>query len=381
MKKKNLKKRLMYIACGLAGVVVVSFLVVMLTRPENLNGQESINSVSAGDIVGNHIYHEYDESFIVDADITSTAPKKADILYAKYYQPNEKKLWSAFFDSQIPNGKVNAVTDDISYNDGKNYMLIDESYITGDITPDYIQRKLPIVNFTTKYESWTSGNVYPNPLLDTMYKKESLSFMTPDDAVEYVYSILQELNIEVSKEDVDIYTIDRETMQRCQDEIVEEDPYAKEIYGYFKETFEDDDEFYILNFTTIHNQIPVTHAKYIFAETRSMYGSDIKIYLSKKGIFKFYLTSIYQVEDVGEYAENFITAQEALDKAYKENVLGIKLIVDEIRFEYVPVPYNSNYEKVKLTPAWTIHMYGTQVDGHEIHETIMIDAVTGEKIG
>ncbi len=114
MKKMDRKKMLTYIVCVCAGIAAISFVVVMLTRPENPN-EKNINSVSNSDIVNNHIYHEYDESFIVDADITSTAPEKADILYAKYYKPNEKKLWSEMFDTKISQRKVNEDTGSVSY--------------------------------------------------------------------------------------------------------------------------------------------------------------------------------------------------------------------------------------------------------------------------
>ena len=380
MKKMDRKKMLTYIVCVCAGIAVISFAVVMLTRPENPNGEENIKSISSSDIVENHIYHEYDASFIVDADITSTAPEKADVLYAKFYQPDEKKMWSELFNVKIPERKVSESFGHISYNDGEHILFIpkERTYFRGSQQTEYLRMLFATENFTTKYEAWGTEN-YINPSFDTMYNKESLSFMTRNEAIDYVYSILQKLNIEVSKEDVYVYAIDCETIQQIRDKLVTEDPDTAVNYN-LKEKYTEDDELYILSFTTVRNQIPVTHSRYVLAETRTMYGSNIKVYLSENGIINFDLEGIYQVESVAESAENFITVQEALDKAYKENVLGIKLTVDEVRFEYAPIPYNSNYDEVKLTPVWTVHMNGTQVDGHALYDTMMIDAITGEKI-
>lgn len=378
---KNIdKKTIARIVCICAGVAVIAIVIVMLLRPE---GTANTKNVSNSDITDSHMYQVYSDNFTVDADITSPLNENAEILYTEYIELDEKKLVSLFMNSKNPTREVASYDSNIVfYRTGDAYFITASKYgYTRGETQSIRHLAFPTENFNTRYGSWRFNNELP--CYDTVYKNKNLSFMTSEDAVDSAYSVLQQLNISAFKEDAEIYAIDCETMQTYQDKMKKEYPDSAVNYE-LKDKFTEDDEFYIVCFTAAQNQIPVTHAYYLlWGSDREVMGSNIKIYVSKKGVFYFDFEGIYSVQGVSETPNKLLTVQEAANKAfevYNSVITTDKATVDEIRFEYAPVPYNQNFNEVKLTPAWSFHLTNETVDVGTTEEIILINAVTGERI-
>ena len=86
----------------------------------------------------------------------------------------------------------------------------------------------------------------------------------------------------------------------------------------------------------------------------------LKVCYNKDGIIDFQTDSIYTVKKVDHTAKNLLTAEQALDKAYEEFTTvytPAEITVEQMRFEYAPKAYNSNYDEVKLVPVWSMIVY------------------------
>lgn len=381
---QNQKKVLLYSACLCVGVVILTLFIVILTRPEDPNAK-GISTVSQGDIAGEHVYQVYSDNFTVDADITAPYNETADVLYAKSIKADEKLLLSMFFKGKNPKRETASYDANlVSYNDGNASITISPAnklIVYSSDNKQLSQIAFPTENLCTKYNYWDYF-VNATAQYDTVYKKENLNFMTRDKAVDYAYSVLQELKVDVLTEETEVYAIDHETMQEYQDKLKAQEPDSALNYN-LKDKFTEDDDFYILCFSVIQNQIPLTHCNYWWGNTRFMFGTNIKMYISKNGITYFSMNGVYQTEGIAESSQKVITVQEAMHKAfevYNSVITTDKATVDEIRFEYAPIPYNSNDDEVKLTPVWTLHLSIVDADNFENYQTILIDAITGEKI-
>jgi hypothetical protein len=225
-------------------------------------------------------------------------------------------------------------------------------------------------------------------------------------ALESVSGILKELPLDLTA-NAEIYAIDSKTMQAQQDgRIKKDDDYLKAkgitptndksssdpTLGYeTKDTFTPDDDFYWLFFTTKQNGIPVTQKNYtVQANERGMSGAFIEVQFSKNGIIKLNCSSVYQQQSAAESPSVFIPVEKALQNALDAQnavISSEKTKVTAIDFEYVPVPYNDNFEDVKLVPAWSLTLSDEDTipskDGTETSERtrmLFINAVTGEEI-
>ena len=355
----NKKTIFRFVMAGV-GVVLIIIIATVLLRPEeeHTNRSRTQNGimVSQGDIANNHIKRDYSDNFTIDADITGKRPKRQvasyDSNFVSYIEGE------AFITISLEDGRVVASSKKIS------------------------QIALPTENLTTKYDSWKYIDMSPN--YNTVYHVENLDFMKREDAADCAYSVLKQLHISASREDVEIYAIDCETMQAYQDNVKKEDPDSVVNYD-IKDKFDKDDEFYIVCFTAIQDQIPITHALYYLwkSEDKVMLGSNIKMYVSKKGVFFLDVDGLYTVQGTAETPEQFLNVQEAADsafKAYDSVITSDKATVDEIRFEYAPISYNQKFNEAKLTPVWTFHLNKETVNIGMTEEVILINAVTGECI-
>ena len=93
----------------------------------------------------------------------------------------------------------------------------------GEIYLNYSTKQMHLL--ALPFENFSSNEEFVNliPRYFEVYKKESLSVMTPDEAVNRVKDILKGFGITVS-DDVEIHAIDKETMQEYQDYIIKNDP-------------------------------------------------------------------------------------------------------------------------------------------------------------
>lgn len=220
------------------------------------------------------------------------------------------------------------------------------------------------------------------PRYDTVYKAENLSFMSADEAVAYVKTVLDKLSINVS-DDVEMYAIDYQTMQEYQDKMKIEEPDAAVNYT-LKDTFTESDEFYILCFTVVQDNLPVTHNTYDTLSTyRTVTGANIRVHLSSSGIIYFEATGIYNVKAVDSTPASIISPQDAIDKVFEihDSIVSTDIAkVTKISLEYSLIPYNDNYSQFKFVPSWCVTLLYDYGIGIDVYETKAINAVTGEEI-
>lgn len=365
---------------------------------QNIADHSSIEALLLGTPA--HISKVFSEDFAVEADVHVPNVKKADILFAEYMPFDEQKLLSIFYNGKTPQRSLSSVDDAILYSDDSSDLTLNNGSIFYR-TQDFRYVQYPTDSFVA-----ASDIVSLNRRFGDVYTRESLGFMTRSEAFEVVSDVLTQLSLDVM-DNAEIYAIDSVTMQTQQDEEIQRQiDYQKErgassiqdpTFGYqTKDTFTQDDDFYRLYFTMTQNNIPVTQKSYIIqANERYLDGSTARVSFSRKGIIELSVRGIYQQQGVAESTGTLIPVEEALQKAYEEHNAIIstdKVTVTAIDFEYVPVPYNKNYDEVKLIPAWCLtSAYERTInkpskDGKQDSQSsvsnrmIFINAVTGEKI-
>ena len=350
------KKKIPIIAAVCASVAVVGLVVFSSLRPENMGdgGQGKTLIASQSDVSEKHIYKKYSDQFMADADIVSPYHEQADVLLAKSYQFDNQKIVSLLFGgdkTKITKNQFGGTAFDAQDTAGRCAYM-------GEIYLNYSTKQMHLL--ALPFENFSTNEEFVNfiPRYFEVYKKESLSFMTPDEAVNRVKDILKGFGITVS-DDVEIHALDKETMQEYQDYIIKNDPDMAINYDY-KAKLTDDDEFYFMCFNVEEKGIPVTRYNVVSSMKRFINGSNIKVCYSKDGIIDFQTDSIYTVKKVDHTAKNLLTAEQALDKAYEEFTTvytPAEITVEQMRFEYAPKAYNSNYDEVKLVPVWSMIVY------------------------
>lgn len=341
-----------------------------------------------------HISKVFDDNFVVDADVHVPAVSKADILMAQYMRLDEQALLETFYTGKTPEKQERDVDSIISYKDEDSNLTMSDGY-TIYRTNDYEAIRFPIENFASEYELFSTGRKFGE-----VYKQDELSFMTKEEAVRTARDLLKQLSVETAEE-VEAYAIDFATLQQQQDERIQNEIAIQEKMGVSpiqdptdgyqtKETFTQEDEFYIIYFTILQEQIPVTKNSYdILDGERTLNGSTARVLVSAKGVIAFEEDGLCQSTGISEASVAIISAEQAIENAYEiqNSILSTdKVTVQKIDFEYVPVAYNGNYYEVKLTPAWslTVTYNGgiSEKDGKEDTTTrmIYINAVTGEEI-
>lgn len=345
-----------------------------------------------------HINKVFNENYIVDAEVHVPDVSKADVLSAKYKKFDEQTLLSVCFNKKKPNKETDSegVTSFKGEDSGMIIMNNTIHYWTDN--SQYI--KYPTDSFIAKSENIVSvGKIY-----DEVYKKDKLSFMTREKAIETAYEFLKKLsidNIDHAVENTEIYPIDFKTMQKVQEEQIKQDKdYQRSMgistiqdptEGYkIKNKFTKEDEFYNIYFKIKQNGIPVTQMGYSLNETRDLCGSTVRVLLSKKGIIEFTCEGIYEIKKIAESPNTLLSAEQAAQKAYEiyDSVISTdKVTIKTIDFEYIPIAYNDNYNEVKLTPAWS--MFFTKVSSEkkenekkdsESNGVLYINAITGKQI-
>ncbi len=368
--------------------------------------QNTLESVSAEQLSQKtpaHISKSYGENFSVEADVHVPKVEKADILFAKLMSYDEQKAVSIFYNGKTPQKTENSASDAVVYSDGDSKLTLAPG-IMDYRTQAYAYYQFPTASLRANRETNSS-----NPKIGEVYKQENLSFMPKAKALESVSAVLKELSLDVTG-DAESYAVDSATLQAQQDKKIQEEvDYLKSrgitptndkstsdpTLGYeTKDTFTPDDDFYWFIFTTKQNGIPVTQKAYIVqANERGMNGSFVAVQFSKSGIMELWCSSVYQQQSVAESPNAFLPVEKALQNAFDiENAVisSDKIKVMAIDFEYVPVPYNDNYEDVKLIPAWSLTLSDESTmpskDGKGGTETsvytrmLFINAVTGEGI-
>lgn len=367
-------------------------------REHNTADNSSIESLLSGTPA--HISKVFSKDFAAEADVHVPNVKKADILLAKYMPFDEQKLLSIFYKGKTPQRSLSSYDDTILYKDDNAYLNINAGFL-GYGTQDYEYVKFPTASFVPASDIFSRNRRFSD-----VYTRKDLGFMTRSKAFQTVSDVLSELSIDIT-EDAEIYAIDSSTMQKHQEEEIQREmdkqkeagisPIQDPTYGYqTKDRFTPEDDFYILFFKMSQNKIPVTQKSYtIQASDRALNGSTARVSFSRSGIIQAHFNGIYQQQGIAESPGTLISMEEALQKAYEKHNAIIstdKVTITAIDFEYVPVPYNKNYDEVKLIPAWCLMSVYERTtnkpskDGKQDsqsstgHGMVFINAVTGEEI-
>jgi hypothetical protein len=363
---------------------------------QNIADHSSIETLLLG--TSGHINKVFSKNFAVEADVHVPKVKKADILLAEYMPFDEQKLLSIFYKGKTPQRDLSSVNDTILYKDDTSYLNINNGFIAY-ATQDFEYVHFPTASFVSASDIFSANRRFSD-----VYTQENLGFMTRSEAFETVSDVLTELSMDIM-EDAEIYAIDSSTMQTQQEERIQRDidqqkkrgisPTHSPTEGYkTKDTFTQEDDFYILFFKMVQNNIPVTQKSYMIqASERPISGSTARVSLSRNGIIHMNFNGIYQQQGIAKSPSTLISVEEAIQKAFEKHNAIIstdKVTVSAIDFEYVPVPYNSNKDEVKLTPAWClISAYEMtsdkpSKDGKQdtdiSYRMTFINAVTGEEI-
>jgi hypothetical protein len=343
-----------------------------------------------------HISQAYSDTFEVEADVNVPNITKFDELFAEYMPYDEQKLLDILFTGKDPKREESPNDKLVCYEDETSYLTLAGGHMTY-ANDEYSYIEFPTDSFSTNSDI-LSGSGFER--FDKVYTKENLVFMSQDEAVKTAAEMVKRLSINVS-EMAEVYAIDYETLQKQQDKRIQENiDYYNSIegeenhsptYGYkTKSQFTQDDEFYIICLTIEQDKIPITQQSYnLTATDRIIEGTKIKIYLSKNGVIYMECGGIYQKQDVAEVHEEVVTVEDMLQKVLEINnsiIFSGKTVVMDINFEYVPVPYNENFNEVKLIPAWCI-ILGNETSANNSKDTnavfgevLFINAITGEEI-
>jgi uncharacterized protein YqfB (UPF0267 family) len=345
-----------------------------------------------------HINMELGDNFNVDAVVHTPDIASADIIFAELLIFDEQSLLETFYPSMNPERTTTGYDNTILFNDSTSHLNISDGSVA------YSNRAFEYVKFPTESFVSSSDVFSSNRCFDEVYKSGELEFISSDSAFETVSIVLSDLSINVCK-DKEVYAIDASTMQTEQDEEIERQyaiqremnvsPLQNPTNGYLvKDIYTKEDEFYVLYFTSEINGIPVTQKSYtIQASDRALNGSTIRVALSQKGIIELRCNGIYHQTGTAESVKNIIGVEDAIAAAYDKHrsiISTDKVTVETIDFEYVPVPYNTNLNQVKLVPSWVITLsyeqdegaYGSKPNSRlkSIKQVLFINAVTGEEI-
>lgn len=359
---------------------------------------ENISKVDSND---SHIKESFSNTFFVDADVQYPTTENVPVVLASKIAFDSDKIISllASPQEQFERDPSSSQYDGEIYRSEQSYFFLNPGSISyGTDEVKYI--KYPTDSFVGKNEIGTFNQKFAQ-----VYQEKSLAFLEPEKVMDAVTQILNNLSINVGEE-IEYYAIDFQTMQKQQESRIQRNidiqkqmglnPIQDPTRGYsIKENFSPEDEFYILFFSVKQNNIPITQQSYTtLAGERTMEGSTIKVLYSKNGIIELLCRGIYEQADVLEsYAfDELISVNDALKTVFENSNLILttgSTTVTNISLEYVPVPYNKDYDKVKLTPAWCFALSSSVQTKEEdnthtttdvMQDIIFIDAITGEEI-
>ncbi len=398
-KIKGKEKNIAITAIACIAVVVLIILLINAFQPEAATQSFDADAVitTTTDNSGNtvtHYYKQYSDTFTVDMDVPTDTLKSAEIYYAGYVDYDEELLLSLFMDGVADERRVADEGTVLYYeweDDSKDkssaYLRIDDFWnevcYRNRAVGDYYM--FPAEGFHTHQSIKGSNNMLP--LYETVYKSEDLGFMSKEEAVAYVKeNLFDKLGYAVS-DDVEFYSIDHQTMQSYQDsklaEWIEQDMLPYEDYT-IKDTFTEEDDFYIMCFTVEQNGIKLSGRDYFTMSTgRHVQGANIRVHLNRDGVFYYESSGIMQMGQTDAKNEKLLTVQDAIDAAYDLHssiISPYNVTMTQIELEYASVPYNDDYNEIMLVPSWIMLLDYSADDGSHWIETLAINAVTGEEI-
>jgi hypothetical protein len=334
-----------------------------------------------------HINRTIGENIVVDADVIVPQSTEMPVLIMSPVRFDERCAQDVFFPKRTP-ARTRTIDEWI---DGSDDVITNLSFGQS------------VLVFSTGAIIYTNNNldIYELPLLEVRrsgisqaygehYGKEELVNLPKTQAIEDVKNVLQNLGLSAEGE-FDIYTLDRASMQKRQDDIIKTQDLSWEINVKkmkVKEQLTIDDEAYMIVFKPKILNIDVTQTSYNIATAdRDMNGMTIEALYSRKGLVRFSGIDLYKRTGVEQTPQTVLTAEaavETLSARWSSIISNSKLKVVRIALEYVPIPRQNDLSVLLYTPCWVATVettHSSSKGGSTVENTSIdywhVDAVSG----
>jgi len=184
-------------------------------------------------------------------------------------------------------------------------------------------------------------------------------------------------------------------MNEIRDSIREEKPEQSfNIEGLESIYVDKEDECYIFIYQILDEGMPISiYSNGVFGDGSFTSGTDVRVIYSAEGIVSFRMNYQFENTEIISQNQKGITADQALDlldKKYNTIILEGEYLVNDIVFEYVPMPDDGSSSNYILVPAWRFLVIHTteQMGKENAAETVLTEmrnyvvfnAITGEEI-
>lgn len=221
-----------------------------------------------------------------------------------------------------------------------------------------------------------------------MAEDKELSFMSKEEAVLKVQSLMEQLEVGGELGTPDVIAMNQADFAKVKTVIMEDDSYKKILSskGYGSDTFDENLEAYRMTFQVEEDGVPFYQNDPPLRQTSGRFlahPAAIEVLLSNNGFEMITMTGMLEPYD-GRRTEAAIIGEEgikeALMKKFGDVILTSEYKAVNIWMEYFPLIKEDSFTEVDLIPAWCIDF---EIDGASVEESqyaIRINAVTGEEI-
>lgn len=326
----------------------------------------SSTEISRSDYMAKHMTKELGENLHVDADIEfpdNCTGKIVDYM-AEEYAFDKELVFEAF---GIEKDHIKDLGYDVFQTSEKENIQISED-IGGSLS------------FSTEEGSWADeySPDYADSYSDISNLGEGkvLNFMSPEDAEQSVFSLLQKLNIE-NAHVRHIYAIPIEYQIRIEQEGIE--------YGFAKKEDVKGDKWnnlgdiYEVKLAGSIKGIPLREIGYVASDDQAYNGSGIIAFVSKDGIVQIVIPNQYKIKKTISSPKRILTPDEIvnfLQRKMDSIIMTDSYTVTNIKLEYFPKIINRTHNEFQLIPIWEVEMV-TNEDEEKNTVSYLFDARTG----
>ena len=237
----------------------------------------------------------------------------------------------------------------------------------------------------------TAKKTYLNTIFSStdsrIWNKDSVDFISKNDAVKKAVDLCKSLDINVNDTPLNVIALDLENMKKAEEEFKKDGSYKgmKGMDQIEVKTPSKEDEAYYIELSPVYNGINLI-PRGISLQTVDKFldGGKISILIDKNGVYQFVIEgALYKQVSVKEENPKTLNIDQALDKVkdiYKDIITSDKIKIVEIRLNY-----SLDKEEPNLRPTWYFLAEiegGSKKEGKEedVTQEIYIDAITGEQI-
>jgi hypothetical protein len=250
--------------------------------------------------------------------------------------------------------------------------------------------------YSTDQHSLMQNILYSKEIDVTQFSDDKdLTFSTRDDAQRNIENILNQLNIEVDGAPT-CYTLSFDRLQSiCKDL----NTFRKNAVGadsplYTPLSCSEADACYIFVYQLATEGLPIsTHSNGVFGDGSWTPGTSLYCFYSERGIVGMELSYTMRVTGQASPAVNGLSINQVLEKIdekFNSMILSGDYQVNELEFEYVPIPIDGSRSVFRLIPAWRasiLHSYQYQDEKSNgepysitTESDVVFHAITGEEL-